>query len=66
MKKTIEKRVSLDCTQYRNYELLDAFVKQAWAESWTEEEIKTVVNQALEDKENFTEVFAMYSEFPKP
>ncbi|MEM6719209.1 MAG: hypothetical protein AAF611_07855 [Bacteroidota bacterium] len=61
MKRIVNKTVNLDCSEYKNYELLGAFIQQAHRESWSEEEIDMVVKAAIEDKGNyFTTIISLH------
>jgi hypothetical protein len=61
MKQIINKTVNLDCSKYKNYELLGAFIQQAHRESWSEAEIDAVVKAAIENNgDDFTTIISIH------
>jgi len=57
----VDKTVDLDCSKYKNYELLGAFIQQAHRESWSQEEMDTVVKAAIEDNgDYFTTIISLH------
>ncbi len=63
MNKVVNKTVNLDCSQYLDYELVEAFISQAKREAWSDNEIASVINMAVEHfEDDFLTVIKLHCE----